>query len=194
MAPAALRSPACSASPPASTGPSGNTTRANYATQYNNILTQIDQLAADAGFNGVNLLTGGTLSATFNGTGSSSYSVSGVSATSSGLGLSSAANTWQTDANINSAVSQLSTALTSLTNMANSFSTADTVLSVRKDFTNSMVGFLNTASDNLTANNPNEDGAALLALQTRQQIAASALTFTTNADANVLRLFGLSGN
>ncbi|MGI8526009.1 MAG: ABC transporter substrate-binding protein, partial [Pseudolabrys sp.] len=68
-----------------------------------------------------------------------------------------------------------------------------TVLSGRKDFTNSMVDFLNTASDNLTATDSNADGAALLALQTRQQIAASTLTFTTNADANVLRLFGLTG-
>jgi len=44
----------------------------------------------------------------------------------------------------------------------------------------------------LTANDPNEDGAALLALQTRQQVAATSLSFTRGGDTSVLRLFGLS--
>jgi flagellin len=172
---------------------SDSNTRAADAAQFNALMSQASQLASDASFNGVNLLTGGSTTATFNADGSSGYSVSGVDASTSGLGISTVTD-FSSDAEINTALSQASTALDSLQGMASSFSTAATVLSVRKDFTNSMVSFLNGASDNLTASDPNEDGAGLLALQTRQQIAASTLTLTANADANVLRLFGLAGN
>ncbi|MGI8527027.1 MAG: flagellin, partial [Pseudolabrys sp.] len=118
------------------TAPSGNTTRSSYATQFNAVLTQIDALASDASFNGTNLLTCGSLSATFNGSGSSSYSVTGVNATSSGLGFSNVTGGFQLDSEINAALTKVNNAPTSLQNIANSFITADTVLSVRKDFTN----------------------------------------------------------
>ena len=40
------------------------TVRATLATQFNSLLTQIDQLAGDSGFNGINLLGGNTLTVT----------------------------------------------------------------------------------------------------------------------------------
>jgi flagellin-like hook-associated protein FlgL len=174
------------------TTPSGNTTRTSYATQYNALLTQIDQLAADASFNGVNLLTGGSVSASFNETGSSSYSVSGVSATSSGLGLTSISGGFQTDAEINGALSKVTAALSSLQSSSSQFSTAASVIDTRTSFTTSMIDFLNTTSDDLVATDTNEDGAALLALQTRQQVASTMLSLTQSVDNTVLRLFGLS--
>jgi len=171
-----------------------NTTRSAYATQFNSILSQIDALASDASYNGINLLTGGSTTATFNATGSSTYTVNGVSATSSGLGLSTAAGSFQTDTDVNSALTQVTSAIASLEAAATSFSTASTIISTRQDFTNSLVGFLNSAADSLTATDPNADGAELLALQTRQQIAATALTITATSDNTLLKLFGASGS
>ena len=63
--------------------------RASYVDRYNDILTQIDQLAKDAGYKGVNLL-GGTdqsLTVVFNEDRSSSLTIKGVDGSASGLGL-----------------------------------------------------------------------------------------------------------
>ncbi|MBV9262461.1 MAG: hypothetical protein JO205_13935 [Pseudolabrys sp.] len=166
-------------------------TKAAYASQYNDLVTQINNLAVDSGFNGANLLTSGSITANFNANGTSNYTVSGVDASASGLGISTVTD-FSNPTEVNNALSQTGAALDSLRGMSSTFSTADTVLAVRQDFTKSMVSFLNGASSGLTASDSNADGAALLALQTRQQIAQTALTFTSNADSNVLRLFGLS--
>jgi flagellin len=42
----------------------------------------------------------------------------------------------------------------------------------------------------LTIGDPNEDGARLLALQTRQQLAITSLKLSSSNDNAVLRLFG----
>src|SRR5215470_576870 len=68
-----------------------NATRSSLAAQYNALLSQIDQLAADAGFNGVNLLAGQSLKVAFNETGTSSLVLQGVTFNSAGLGISQAA-------------------------------------------------------------------------------------------------------
>jgi flagellin len=166
-------------------------TKASYATQFNALMSQANQIAADSSFNGINLLTGGSSTATFNADGSSSYTVTGVDATSTGLGISTVTD-FSSSAEVNAALAQGNAALQSLSTMSSSFATAATVLSVRQDFSKSMVSFLNGASDQLTASDTNEDAASLLALQTRQAIASTALTLTANADTNVLRLFGQS--
>ena len=58
-----------------------NTTRTSLASQYDTFRTQIDQLAADAGYNGVNLLNGDGLKVVFNENSTSSLSISGVTFT-----------------------------------------------------------------------------------------------------------------
>ena len=54
------------------------TIRSNLVTQYNNIMAQITTTAQDASFNGINLLGGDTLKLTFNETGKSILSITGV--------------------------------------------------------------------------------------------------------------------
>jgi flagellin-like hook-associated protein FlgL len=48
---------------------------------------QIDQLAADSGYNGVNLLNGKNLKVVFNEKGTSTQSITGVKYDSAGLGI-----------------------------------------------------------------------------------------------------------
>ena len=66
---------------------SDTTVRSSLATQYGDILTQIDQLAGDSGYNGTNLLNGNSLTLTLNETGTSTASVAGVTDTSAGLAI-----------------------------------------------------------------------------------------------------------
>ena len=68
--------------------------------------------------------------------------------------------------------------------------TALTIVQDRQNFTQSFIGMLSQGSDMLTVADTNEEGANLLALQTRQQLSITALSLATQADQGVLRLFG----
>jgi flagellin len=171
------------------TGGSLNSSRSTLAAQFDTLRGQIDALAADAGFNGVNLLNGGTLKINLNETSSSSLSVTGVTFNSAGLGISASTNTWQSDKDINDALGKLTTALSSLQTQASVFSSIQSMATARQDFTSSLIDTLNSAADNLVTSDSNEDSAQLLALQTRQQLATTALSLAAANDQSVLRLF-----
>jgi flagellin-like hook-associated protein FlgL len=64
------------------------------------------------------------------------------------------------------------------------------VVQTRQDFTKATINTLRTGADNLVLADTNEEGANLLALQTRQQLSTTALSLAAQAAQNVLRLFG----
>jgi flagellin-like hook-associated protein FlgL len=167
-----------------------NATRTSLATQYDNLRTQIDQLAADSGYNGVNLLNGDGLKVVFNENGTSSQSVTGVTFNATGLGIGVSTNSFQTDKDIADAMADLSSALSTLRSQASAFGSSLSVVQTRQDFTKSMISTLTVGADNLVLADSNEEGANLLALQTRQQLSSTALSLAAQADQNVLRLFG----
>jgi flagellin-like hook-associated protein FlgL len=172
------------------TAGSVNTTRTSLASQYDAIRTQIDQLAADSGFNGVNLLNGDSLKVVFNEKNTSSLSISGVTYNSAGLGVSASSNLFQTNSDINTALGNLTSALNSLRSQAASFGSSLSVVQIRQDFTKATINTLQTGADNLTLADTNEEGANLLALQTRQQLSTTALSLAAQASNSVLKLFG----
>ena len=173
------------------------TTRGNLATQFDALLTQIGQLAGDAGFNGVNLLGGDDLTVNFNEDATSSTSITGVDYTNANatpLGIAnsvnwSAANTAAGDANIDAAVADLTAALTTLRSESQTLGANLSTVQIRQDFTKATINTLQTGSSDLTLADSNEEGANLLALQTRQQLSTTALSLAAQADQNVLRLF-----
>jgi flagellin len=169
---------------------SANATRTSLASQYNQVLTQIDQLASDSGFNGVNLLAGQSLQVVFNVTRTSSLALSGVTFNSAGLGISQAANSFQTNTSLASAASQLTASLSTLQNQAASFGTNLSVIQIRQSFTSATISTLQTGADNITLADTNQEGANLLALQTRQSLAETALSLAAQSQNSVLRLFG----
>jgi len=168
------------------------TTLANLSTQFNSLLTQISQLAGDAGFNGVNLLAGNTLTIIFDETGNSTLNVSGVDYTdvsNAPLSIANATNNWASASDITAASDDLTAALVSLRSEGQTLSSNLSTVQIRQDFTKAMINTLQTGSDNLTLADSNEEGANLLALQTRQQLSTTALSLAAQADQNVLRLF-----
>jgi flagellin len=166
------------------------TVRATLASQYDALLTQIDQLSADSGINGVNLLAGNNLTITLNETGSSNVVVSGFADTSAGaLALGTSSNSWGSNADIATAGTQLTASLTTLRSQSQALSSNLQTVQVRQDFTKAMINTLNTGADGLTLADSNEEGANLLALQTRQQLSTTALSLAAQADQNVLKLF-----
>ena len=169
------------------------TVRANLATQYDSILSQIDQLAKDSGFNGINLLdstNSSNLVVTLNESGTSSVTITAVDFTvAGGLAINNSANNWGVTADITAASADLTAALTTLRSQAQAFGSNLSTVQIRQDFTKAMINTLQTGSDNLTLADSNEEGANLLALQTRQQLSTTALSLAAQADQNVLRLF-----
>ena len=172
------------------TAPGQNADRAALETQFNNLRGQIDQLAADASFNGNNLLNGDSLTVIFNENNTSSLSITGVTFNSAGLGINAAAtDSFQSNASINITLGELDTAISTLRQQASTFGSSLSVVEVRQDFTKNLINTLETGAANLTLADTNEEGANLLALQTRQQLSSVALSLASQADQNVLRLF-----
>ena len=167
-----------------------NVDRTALETEFNALRTQIDQLAADSSFNGVNLLNGDSLSVIFNEDGTSSLDITGVTFNSAGLGISAAAtDSFQSNTSINASLAELTTATSTLRQQASTFGSNLSVVEIRQDFTKNLINTLETGAANLTLADTNEEGANLLALQTRQQLSSVALSLASQADQNVLRLF-----
>jgi flagellin len=168
---------------------SDTTVRSSLATQYAAIKTQIDTLAGDSGFNGINLLKGNNLTLTLNETGTSSVTVTAVTYDAAGLGINNATNNWAGAADITAANTDLTGALTKLRSQAQTFGSSLSTVQIRQDFTKAMINTLQTGSDSLTLADSNQEGANLLALQTRQQLSTTALSLASQASQAVLRLF-----
>jgi flagellin len=178
------------ANTPTATVGTPSTTRSNLQSQYNEILTQIDALARDASYNGINLLNGDNLKVVFNEDGTSSQTITGVDFTSGGLGLSAlSASEFQSNGSIDSVIGNIDGALSSLRSQAAKFGSNLTTVQTRQDFTKNMINTLTTGADALVLADTNEEGANLLALQTRQQLSTTALSLSAQADQAVLRLF-----
>lgn len=158
--------------------------RSTYVTDYNNLRTQIDQLATDASFNGVNLLNGDNLSVKFNEDGSSKLDITGVSYNSTGLGINTA--DFSTDAKVATAVSELNSATNTLRAQSSTFGGNLSVVQNRQDFTKNLISILDSGAGDLTLADTNEEGANMLALQTRQSLSTTSLSMANQADQAVL--------
>ena len=97
---------------------------------------------------------------------------------------------WALDANIQISIDATTAALSTLRTQSKAFGSSLSTVQARQDFTKSMINTLTTGADNLTLADSNEEGANLLALQTRQQLSTTALSLAVQSDRNVLRLFG----
>lgn len=166
-----------------------NADRTNFAAQFDDLRAQITQLAADATYNGVNLLAGDGLTVTFNEDGTSSLRIAGVTFDADGLGVAASTNGFQDSGSIDTALSNLDSALSALRTQAAEFGSNLSVVEIRESFTKNLVNTLQIGSDNLVLADTNQEGANLLALQTRQQLSSTALSLASQADQAVLSLF-----
>jgi len=179
---------------------SDTTQRAQYVTQYNAVISQINTLASDSGYRGTNLLVGNTLSVKFNEDGSSSLSIEGFKGTATGLTVGiigqatgGIATSWSDATNgtasINSALTQLSDATTSLRTKASALSSSLSIVQTRADWADQMIATLNSGAGALTDADMNEEGANMLMLQTRQSLGTTALSLSAQNAQSVLKLF-----
>ena len=170
--------------------------KATLAAQFNDTLSQIDLLATDASFNGKNLIGGAgavnDLDVVFNEDGSSTLTITAVDLTTAatGIDIPGAIGNWAAAGDIQASLDDVTAALAELRSQSKAFGSSLATVQARQDFTRSMINTLTTGADNLTLADSNEEGANLLALQTRQQLSTTALSLAVQSDRNVLRLFG----
>ncbi len=170
--------------------PTSQAQRTSLVAQYNNVLAQINTTAQDASFNGINLLSGDTLKLTFNETGKSTLSITGVTFNSAGLGLSTlvSGTDFLDNSSANKALTALNTASTTLRSEASTLGSNLSIVQIRQDFNKNLINVLQTGSSNLTLADTNEEAANSQALSTRQSIAVSALALANQSQSSVLQL------
>jgi flagellin len=176
----------------------GNVVRRNLVKQYNDLRDQLNKLADDASFNGINLLRGDKLRINFNELGTSSIIVQAqdefgtprpINTATLDIDLLLNADV-DADASIDGLLDGLATSLNTLRAQASSFGSNLSLVEIRTEFTKQMINTLQVGADNLVLADTNEEGANMLALQTRQQLSTTALSLASQADQAVLRLFG----
>ena len=193
-----------------------SSTRAKLASQFNELRSQVDNLAEDSSFNGVNLLKNTTsafsagadqLTVKFNErtetsavnqlviSGLKAADFSTIVATSAvATGTAGSAGLWgQTGAAgvtaINSAIRAIDSALVTVRQSAQAFGTNSALLSIRADFTTNLINTLKAGASDLVNADLNEESANLLSLQTRQQLGTISLSIAQRSEQSILRLF-----
>ncbi|WP_420549385.1 flagellin [Curvivirga sp.] len=196
------------------------TERKSSTTQFEEIGKQIYQLVEDASYQGLNLInsTNSTLDVSFGTRTASKLQVSGIdlNATAgdtdalftvtvftndgdainvSNFGLSAGSFTSFGDANsevdkANDMIQVLDKGIERLRGHAATLGSNVAILQTRLDFTNNYVNELTVGSDKLTLADLNEEGANLVALQTRQQLGIQSLSISGQQQQAVLGLIG----
>lgn len=167
------------------------TTLKDISERYNTTLNEITAIVGDASFQGVNLLEGDDLLTTFNEDGSSTLTTRGQDFSDTGLDLSDFQGTayFSTQSAVSSRGNELADAIRDVRNFGASIANDLSVIQTRRDFTESTVNTLRAGADDLTLADLNEEGANLLALQTRQQLGVTSLSLASQSQQAVLRLF-----
>ena len=154
---------------------------------FDNILDQIDKLVRDAHYRGVNLLMAENLTTYFNETGSSKLSVKGEDFTSRGLGIKRVG--FDTESGIEEIIISIRAALNEVRGFGGRLANNLNILKIRDAFTRETVNVLKAGASSLTDADPNEEGANLLAAQTRLELATISLSVGSRSSAGVLDLF-----
>ena len=172
-----------------------STTATTLMNQFNTVRTQIDEMAADSGYKGVNLLGGTSVSLTvkFDETGASKLGITGFDGSTAGLSISLASGwvsgTTVQSSTIETAMTALDTAKDTLRTESSKLANNLSIITARQEFTQGMINVLKDGAAELTNADMNEEGANMLMLQTRQALGTTSLSLASQAAQSVLRLF-----
>ena len=154
---------------------------------FNNVRDQIDQLVEDSNYRGVNLLSDDDLTTFFNEDRDNTLTTEGVDFTALGLGI--AEGDFTNANNVQQSIDSIREALSDVRNFGQSIANDLSIVQFRRDFTEQTINTLQSGADDLVVADQNEEGANLLALQTRQALGTTSLSLAAQSQQAVLRLF-----
>jgi flagellin-like hook-associated protein FlgL len=168
--------------------------------QYHQVLAQIDTIADDSGYKGVNLLDSSnvTTQVKFDELGNSNLTMTGFDASSTGATLtlmSYASGAWVSAGGtadklqINSGISRLDAATRAMRTESSKLANNLSIITARQDYTQNMINVLKDGAAGLTNADMNEESASMLMLQTRQSLGTTSLSLASQSAQSVLRLF-----
>ena len=169
--------------------------------QYHQVLAQIDTIADDSGYKGVNLLDSSnvTTQVKFDELGNSNLTMTGFDASATGATLTlmsfTTANQWVSAGgtadklDINSGITRLDNATRALRTESSKLANNLSIITARQDYTQSMINVLKDGAAGLTNADMNEESASMLMLQTRQSLGTTSLSLASQSAQSVLRLF-----
>lgn len=168
--------------------------RDEIAAQFDLLRQQLDGIAADATYNGVNLLSGSptALEVPLDPDTGSTLTITGASSDAASLGIGDSAtgyNGFATDADLAAAVDDLGSSINTLRSTASQIGVNASVLSTRLDFTESMTNTLKEGAASLTDADLNEEAANLLALSIARQLSTEGLRMANQSQQAILNLF-----
>lgn len=148
--------------------------------EYVAIINQIESIAEDAGFRGINLLQGKNIETTFNTRNRSKLETQGVDLTVEGLGLTR--DNFISKIELTKILGDLDKARETLREYGSSIQNDLRIITSRRDFIENSINTLQSGADDLVVADINKQGADMLALQVRQalQLETLALSRTTN--------------
>ncbi len=157
---------------------------------FNNLRDQMTQLVSngDTGYRGTNLLMGDKLLTVFNEFRTSSLSTEGQVFTADGLGLTEA--NFSRISSTEKIIDDVRAALGKVRDFGGTLANDLSIIQTRQDYTKTLINTLTEGSDKLTVADQNEEGARMLALQTRQQLGVTSLSLASQSQQSILRLFG----
>ena len=175
--------------------------------QFNELKAQMQALAEDSDYNGVNLLGGGELKIVFNTdtdpATQSNLTINGDETDDDFIDLvgdldgndviadATFSDGGEIDIDaIDETIQEVQAFIRQMRTTAAVLGTNLTTVRIREDFTKQMVNTLKAGADGLTLADQNEEAANLLALNTRQQLSQQALALATQSEQSILRLLG----
>lgn len=121
---------------------------------------------------------------------SSDFNISAFAVTDGTVNLTATDSGFKADTDIERILQAVNAALDELRSAASSFGASLSTVEIRTDFTGELINTLEIGAGSLVIADMNEEGANMLALQTRQQLSSTALSLANQAEQSVLSLFG----
>lgn len=172
--------------------PNSAAPNSTWATQFDSLRTQLDQLVGNSGYQGQNLISGSgnsPLKILFDTSTNSSLQVNAMDLTSTGLGIGTTSGNWNSASDVAATQAALTAATSTLRTSASVLGTNLATVQTRQTFSNNMITTLNGGAGDLTNADMNAESANMLTLQTQNSLATSALSMAMQAQQSILKLF-----
>ncbi|MBD8876438.1 flagellin [Roseibium polysiphoniae] len=118
------------------------------------------------------------------------FNIDDFATTDGTVNLTATDSGFKDDTDIERVLQAINSALDELRSAAGELGTSLSTVEIRTSFTEELINTLEVGAGALTIADMNEEGANMLALQTRQQLSSTALSLANQAEQSVLSLFG----
>ena len=151
-------------------------------------LEQIDTIAVDTSYRGINLLKGDELSVDLNADRSNKLKTEGDVFDLIGLNLDDV--NFQKPSQVQAVFDSIDAARDKVRDFGFKLTNALNIIDVREDFTQNYINTLQSGSDDLVLADINKEASNQLAAQTRLDLSTTSLALATASQATILDLFG----